>query len=185
MTNQLINNRNNTKNRNHTQNKKLIDNKDLRQGVFFGMNSGIITTVGLIAGISHTVTNPMYLIISVISIAISDGAGEAYGIYLSKKAEKVDDQSKGPLFSMFSLFTSKVFVVLFFLVPLLFKWDLKYYKNLIWPVLWSLITLTYLDYNLSKLRNESILNYVIPHYLLLFVVVASTKIIGISLSRYE
>ena len=109
-------------------NNSFIVNKDLRQGMFFGMNSGIITTVGLIAGISQTITNPMYLIISVISIAISDGAGEAYGIYISKKAEQIEDESDGPIFSMLSLFLSKLIIVLFFLFPLLFSWNVKYIK---------------------------------------------------------
>lgn len=165
-------------------NNNLMVNKDLRQGMFFGMNSGIITTVGLIAGISQTITNPMYLIISVISIAISDGAGEAYGIYISKKAEQIKDESNGPIFSMLSLFISKLLIVIFFLFPLLFSWDVTYYKNLIWPLLWSVIIITFLDYKLAQLRNERIIKYLVPHYILLFIVVLSTKLIGNALSKY-
>ena len=52
-----------------------IINKDTRQGIFFGVNSGVITTVGLIVGISQTTINPLYIVVSVLSIAISDGCG--------------------------------------------------------------------------------------------------------------
>ena len=64
--------------------EKLID--DLRQGCFFGLNSGVITTSGLISGLIQTNINYKILVISVISLAISDSFSESYGLYLSKKA---------------------------------------------------------------------------------------------------
>ena len=158
---------------------------DSRQGVFFGINSGIITTVGLIAGISQTTTNPMFIVISVLSIAISDGIGEAYGIFLSKKAEHTDDNSEGPLLSLISLFLAKFLTVVFFLFPLLFSWNLKYFKNLVWPLIWSLIMLTLIDIKLSKMRKEPIYKFVVPHYILLLVVLVITKYIGILLNKYK
>lgn len=162
-----------------------IINKDARQGVFFGINSGIITTVGLIAGISQTTTNPLFIVISVLSIAISDGVGEAYGIFLSKKAENTNDNSYGPMISLVSLFLAKFITVVLFLFPLLFYWNLKYYKNLVWPLLWSIFMLTIIDYKLSKMRDEKIHKFLIPHYILLAIVVIITKYIGILLKQYN
>lgn len=161
-----------------------MDN-DSRQGVFFGINSGIITTVGLIAGISQTTTNPMFIVISVLSIAISDGIGEAYGIFLSKKAEKTLDNSSGPMLSLISLFSAKFLTVVFFLFPLLFYWNLKYFKNLFWPIIWSVIMLTLIDIKLSKMRNEPIYKFLVPHYILLAIVVILTKYIGVLLNKYK
>ena len=162
-----------------------IMNKDARQGVFFGINSGIITTVGLIAGISQTTTNPLFIVISVLSIAISDGVGESYGIFLSKKAENTNDNGSGPLISLVSLFTAKFITVVFFLFPLLFYWNLTYYKNLVWPLLWSVFMLTIIDYKLSRMRGEKIQKFLVPHYILLAIVVIITKYIGILLKRYN
>ena len=65
--------------------EELID--DIRQGFFFGLNSGVITTSGLIAGLVQTNIDYKILIVSVISLAISDSFSESYGLYLSKKAE--------------------------------------------------------------------------------------------------
>ena len=159
--------------------------KDSRQGIFFGINSGILTTLGVIAGISQTTTNPMYIVVSVISLAISDCVGEAYGMYLSKKAEQVNDKGNGPLLSLISVFLAKFLTVLIFLVPLLFSWNLKYFKNLVWPIFYSIIVLVIIDYRLAKLRNEKPTQYIINHLILLIIVAISTKYIGIILSKFH
>ena len=44
---------------------ELID--DLRQGFFFGLNSGVITTAGLISGLIQTQISYKILIISILS----------------------------------------------------------------------------------------------------------------------
>ena len=165
-------------------NSKIVNN-DTRQGIFFGVNSGVLTTVGIISGISQTTTNPMYVVISVISLAISDSIGEAYGMYLSKKAEQVSEDGSGPLYSLIAVFLSKFITVLLFLAPLLFVWNLKYYKNLVWPLLYSLIVLVIIDNKLAEMRKESKLKYIITHIILLFIVVVSTKGIGQILSKYN
>lgn len=153
-------------------------NNDTRQGIFFGINSGVLTTVGVIAGISQTTTNPMIVVVSVLSLAISDCVGESYGMYLSKKAEKVNETNSGPVVAMISMFIAKFLTVICFLIPLLFVWNIKYYKNLMWPVLYSVIMLTIIDIRLSKLRGDDVKQYLASHGLLLFVVVMSTKYIG-------
>ena len=72
-----------------------------------------------------------------------------------------------------------------FLVPLLFVWNLKYYKNLLWPILYSLIVLIAIDNKLAEMRKESKIKYIITHVILLFVVVLSTNLIGQVLSKYN
>lgn len=162
----------------------MLKDKDIRQGFFFGINSGIITTAGLITGLSQSVSNPIYIIISVLSVAISDGLGEAYGIYLSKKARNVNDVSNGPILSFSSLLISKILIVSLFLLPLLFDWNIKYFQNLYWTIIYSSIILLILDYKLSKLRDEKMIEYIVPHFVILFLVILATKYIGIFLSKY-
>jgi len=102
---------------------KLPDS--IRQGLFFGLNSGVITTTGLLAGISQTTNNYIYIIVAIISLAISDGFSEAYGLYISKKAEKVDDDSINPLYSLVSLLLTKAAIVISFLIPFMFSKNIK------------------------------------------------------------
>lgn len=157
-------------------NKNLMD--DLRQGFFFGLNSGIITTCGLITGLVQTNINHKILIISVLSLAISDSFSESYGLYLSKKAENVEDLTKGPIYSLIALFLTKFIIVISFLIPLLFTKSLKIFKNMSWVIIWSVIVLLIVDYNLSKIRNESIWEYIVPHGIVLFIVMFTTRYFG-------
>lgn len=160
-------------------NDKLIH--DLRQGFFFGLNSGVITTCGVISGLIQTNITRKVLIISVLSLAIADSFSESYGLYLSKKAEDISDFTKGPLISLVSLFFTKFIIVISFLIPLLFTKSLKMYKNLYWVIGWSVLLLLILDISLCRMRNENICYYIIPHLIVLFVVIYSTKYFSILL----
>ena len=84
---------------------------DLRQGFIFGLNSGVITTAGLISGLVQTNVSKIIIMISVISLAISDSVSEGYGLFLSKKAEDIKDFSNGPYYALISLLLTKFFVV--------------------------------------------------------------------------
>ena len=130
------------------------------------MNSGVITTAGLITGLIQTQISYKILIISILSLAISDSFSESYGLYLSKKAENIKDFTKGPLLALVSLFATKFIIVISFLLPLLFTKKLTYFKNLYWVIGWSLLLLFILDVNLCIMRKESFLNYFI--HMLLF-----------------
>tara|TARA_B110001450_G_scaffold203004_1_gene192382 strand:+ start:1818 stop:2303 length:486 start_codon:yes stop_codon:yes gene_type:complete len=150
----------------------------LRQGFVFGANSGIITTSGVITGLVQTNISRLFLIISIISLAISDSISEGYGMYLSKKAQNITDNSNGPLYALISLMTVKFLVVISFLIPLLFTKNLKIYKNLYWVLGWSILLLIILDYQLCIMRNESFWSYIFPHLTVLGLVIFLTRYFG-------
>ena len=159
-------------------NISLLIPSSLRQGLFFGLNSGVLTTLGVICGLVQADISKYILIISVLSLAIADSTSEAYGLYVSKKAEIVDDHSNNPLISSISLYVMKFIIVASFLLPLLFTNNLWLYKSMIWPITWGTILLLFLDFNLSTIRKENILNYLVPHVVLVFLIVVSTKYFG-------
>lgn len=154
----------------------MID--DIRQGLFFGLNSGVITTTGLISGLVQTKISYNLLIISIISLAISDSASEAYGLYLSKKAEDIKDFSSGPLYSLISLFITKFVIVISFLIPLLFTKNLNVFKNMKWVLGWGIFLLIILDLQLCSMRNEPFVEYIVPHLIVLGLVVVLTRYFG-------
>jgi len=160
-------------------------NTSLRQGIFFGTNSGILTTVGLITGLVQTNITKIYLIISVISLAIADSISESYGMYISKKAEKINDDSQNPIYALIGLLIMKFVVVTSFLIPLLFSNNLEYFKNLYWIVGWSLLLLFIVDYNISILRKESFTSYFVPHIIILFIVIYLTRFFGRLIAKYK
>lgn len=160
-------------------------NSSLRQGMFFGANSGIITTVGLITGLVQTNISKNYLIISIMSLAIADSISEAYGMYISKKAEDKDDDSKNPMYALIGLLIMKFLIVVSFLIPFLFSKSLKYYKNLYWVIGWALFLISIVDYNISELRDESFIGYLIPHAMILFLVIYLTRLFGRLIETYK
>ena len=160
-------------------------NSSFRQGVFFGANSGIITTVGLTTGLVQTKISKNYLIVSIISLAIADSISEAYGMYISKKAEDTEDDSKNPVYALLGLLIMKFFIVISFLIPFLFSDSLKYYKNLYWVVGWGLFLISIVDYNISELRDESFMEYLIPHTMILFLVIYLTRLFGRVIEKYK
>lgn len=161
----------------------LINNAS-RQGMFFGLNSGVITTTGLICGLVQTNISMSLLIISVVSLAISDGISEAYSIYLSKKAEMINDTTNAPIYSFITLLVSKIVVVVSFLIPLLFSKNLSYFKNMRWVLIWAIFLTVIFDYKLSTMRNENIINYLVPHIGVIVIVILLTHFFGKLIHKY-
>ena len=158
---------------------------DLRQGLIFGVNSGVITTAGILSGILQTTVSPLIIIVTIVSLAISDGLSEAYGLFISKKVADPGDKGYGPSKSFFGLLFTKMFVVLSFLIPFLFSRNLKKFKNMSWPIIWSVLVLTVIDYYASKLRKEKIGPYLVKHYVLLAVTVALNVFFGRAIAKLQ
>ena len=119
------------------------------------------------------------------SLAIADSISEAYGMYISKKAEDTDDDSKNPIYALVGLLVMKFLIVVSFLIPFIFSNNLKYYKNLYWVIGWALFLISIVDYNISELRNESFISYLIPHTLILFLVIYLTRLFGRLIETYK
>ena len=47
-----------------------------------------------------------------------------------------------------------------------------------WPILWSILVLTIIDYYSSKLRKEKLAPYLVQHYLLLAVTIGLNIFFG-------
>jgi len=156
---------------------------DLRQGLIFGVNSGVITTAGVLAGLVQTPVSPLIVIVTIVSLAISDGLSESYGLFISKKVEVPDDKGSGPARSFIGLLVMKILVVLSFLIPFLFSRKLNYYKNMLWPILWGGLILTVLDYYASRLRKEKMLPYLVQHYILLGVTLLLNVFFGKAIAK--
>lgn len=150
----------------------------LRQGLFFGFNSGIITSLGVLAGLSGVVNSPKIIIVALISLAISDGLSEAYSLYFSIKSKKETNDDTKAIKALKGVVLSKVAVTLSFLVPLLFVKDLKIYKNMSFPIIWGTILLLFIDFNLIKDNDEQIQKYLIPQIGIILFLILFGKIFG-------
>jgi len=150
----------------------------LRQGLFFGFNSGIITSLGVLAGLSGVVNSPKIIIVTLMSLALSDGLSEAYSLYFSIKSKKETNDDTKAVNALKGVVLSKIAVTLSFLLPLLFVKDLKMYKNMSFPIIWGAVLLLFIDINLIKDKDEQIQKYLIPQIGIILLLILFGKIFG-------
>ena len=58
----------------------------LRTGFCFGLTSGIITTIGLMAGL-YSSTNSKFVVGGILTIAVADAFSDALGIHISEESK--------------------------------------------------------------------------------------------------
>ena len=152
-------------------------NEDTRQGLFYGVNSGVLTTMGVLGGLSQVTSNIKVIVVAILSLGLSDGLSEGHSLWFSKKAQDTNDVSSNPLKAGLGLITTKLLVTFSYLVPLLFTKDLTMYKNMSFPIIWSAFLLLVIDTQLIKLREkESIMKYLVPQAIIIVFLVAMTLV---------
>lgn len=148
---------------------------DTRQGLFYGVNSGVLTTMGVLGGLSQVTSNIRIVVVSLLSLCLSDGLSEGHSMWFSKKAKNTVDNSNKPLKVSVGLIITKILVTLSFLIPLLFVKDLTIYKNMSFPIIWSIILLLTIDTQLIKLRTkENVIDYLLPQVVIMIIIIGMT-----------
>ena len=149
--------------------------RDTRQGLFYGVNSGVLTTMGVLGGLSQVTSSFRVIIVAIVSLGLSDGLSEGHSLWFSKKARDTNDISNNPLKAGMGLIITKILVTLSYLIPLLFVKDLKIYKNMSFPIIWSILLLLLIDTQLIKLREkENLMNYLVPQVIIIVLLVLMT-----------
>ena len=149
--------------------------RDTRQGLFYGVNSGVLTTMGVLGGLSQVTSSFRVIIVAIVSLGLSDGLSEGHSLWFSKKARDTNDNSNNPLKAGIGLITTKILVTLSYLIPLLFVKDLKIYKNMSFPIIWSILLLLLIDTQLIKLREkDNLMNYLVPQVIIIVLLVLMT-----------
>ena len=149
--------------------------RDTRQGLFYGVNSGVLTTMGVLGGLSQVTSSFRVIIVAIVSLGLSDGLSEGHSLWFSKKARDTNDISNNPLKAGMGLIITKILVTLSYLIPLLFVKDLKIYKNMSFPIIWSILLLLLIDTQLIKLREkDNLMNYLVPQVIIIVLLVLMT-----------
>ena len=97
---------------------RILENKGARTGVFFGATSGVITTIGLIAGL-HAGTQSLVAVLGgLLVVAVADAMSDALGIHLAQEADPESTHEHIWAATIWTFFT-KLVVALTFAIPLL------------------------------------------------------------------
>jgi len=155
--------------------KEILKNKGARTGVFFGATSGVITTIGLIAGLNAGTRSLVAVLGGIFVVAVADAMSDAMGIHLAQESDPESTHEHIWAATFWTFFT-KLFVALTFALPLLW-FPLQLAVGI--AVGWGLFVITLLSAYLARVQGTPILHVVTEHVLIAIVVVAVSHYIGV------
>ena len=155
--------------------KRILKNKGARTGVFFGATSGVITTIGLIAGLNAGTKSLAAVLGGILVVAVADAMSDAMGIHLAQESDP-DSTHEHIWAATIWTFLTKLVVALTFAFPLIW-FPLQVAVAV--SVGWGLLVITLLSAYLAKVQNGRVLHVVTEHLLIAVVVVAVSHFIGV------
>lgn len=152
----------------------------IRKGVGFGLTSGIITTLGLMVGLSSGTGSKSIVIGAILLIAIADSLSDSLGIHVSEEFE-LKHKKKEVWESMTSTFFTKFIITLTFIIPVLI---LNLNLAIIISIVWGLVLLTIFSYIIAKQKNAPPHKAILEHLVIAVIVIIITHYLGIWVSSF-
>ena len=146
----------------------------IKTGFSFGLTSGIITTLGLMVGLSAGTHLKLAVIGGILTIAVADAFSDALGIHISEESEN-KHTTREIWESTISTFFSKFIFALTFLIPVLF-FDLT--TAIFISVIWGLSVLTFLSLSLARQQKVKSWPVIAEHLIVALVVIIATHYLG-------
>lgn len=149
-------------------------NHSLKIGFSFGFTSSVITTLGLIMGLSIGTGSRLIVIGGILTIAFADSFSDAMGIHVSEEAENVHSQ-KEIWQATGATFASKFIFTLLFVIPFLL---LPVTTATIISIVWGLLLLTIFSYYLARLQKIKPRHIIFEHLTIAVLVIVITYFVG-------
>ena len=146
----------------------------LEVGFSFGLTSGIITTLGVIIGLSASTNSQLVVIGGILTIAFADAFSDALGIHISEESE--NKHSRREIWeSTASTFLTKFFFALSFLIPVLI---LPLQTAIIICLIWGLGMLGFFSYTIARREKCSCWGVIGEHLVIAVAVIIITYLVG-------
>ncbi|MBS3164701.1 hypothetical protein J4439_04690 [Candidatus Woesearchaeota archaeon] len=142
-------------------------------GLSFGLTSAVITTLGLMVGLSGT--SPRLVLGGILLIAIADSASDALGIHISEESEN-RHSAREIWESTAATFFAKFLVALTFVVPVLFL-ELAIAVRV--NIAWGLLLLTAVSYYLARREGQHPGGVIAEHLVIAVLVVIVSRTLGL------
>ena len=155
-------------------------NHSTKVGFSFGLTSGIITTLGLMVGLSSGTNSKLAVLGGILTIAIADAFSDALGIHVSEESENKHTTSE-IWQATISTFITKFIIALTFVVPVLF---FKLGTAVMVSVIWGLLLLGVSNYFMSDGKNMPRWKVVMEHLFIAVVVIVVTHYVGVLVGSY-
>ena len=145
----------------------------------FGLTSGVITTLGLIIGLTFSTGSRLAVIGGIITIAVADALSDALGIHLSEESDKSKSEKHVWLTTLFTA-AYKFIIALSFLIPvLLFGSGLA----IVLSVIWGMFLLGFITIRISRANGTSPIRPLVEHYTIAIAVIVITYYLGAWVGR--
>jgi VIT1/CCC1 family predicted Fe2+/Mn2+ transporter len=138
------------------------------------LTSGIITTLGLLVGLSRGTDSRAAVLAGVITIALADSLSDALGIHMSEESEGVHRPSQ-IWTSTFTTFAAKLVMALTFVVPVAL---LPLGTATIVAVIWGAVALIALSISQARGRGDDPVPVVLEHLVAGILVVVASYFVG-------
>lgn len=146
----------------------------LKIGVFFGLTSGTITTLGLMVGLHSGTHSKLAVIGGILIIAIADAFSDALGIHISEESE--GKHTGGEIWqSTISTFFAKFIFPLVFIFPVLF-FELS--MAVVINIIWGLFVLTLLSFKIAREQQIKSWKVISEHLIVALIVIVITHFVG-------
>jgi VIT1/CCC1 family predicted Fe2+/Mn2+ transporter len=152
----------------------------LLKGLSFGLTSGVITTLGMLVGVSSSTHLPSAVIGAIIAIAVADAMSDAFGIHVSEESEN-RHTDKEVWESTFATLVSKFLFAITFVVPFLLL-DLN--TAVLVDILWGMLLITVTSVGIADLQDKRRYRVVGEHLAITLLVVGITYIVGTWISNF-
>ena len=150
-------------------------NASIRTGLFFGLTSGVITTLGLLVGLQAGTQSQQAVIGGILIIAVADAMSDAMGIHLSEEASEHSNHTD-VWAATITTFFAKFLTSLSFVAPVAL---LPAHYAVIASVIWGALLLTALSIALGRLQGNKPWLIVFEHLTIAAVVVLASHFIGV------
>jgi len=150
--------------------KRIMQNKGARTGIFFGATSGVITTIGLITGLSAGTNSLVAVLGGILVVAVADAMSDALGIHIAQEADP-ESTTQHIWAATFWTFLTKLVVALSFALPLIW---LPLQVAVAVAIGWGFLVITLLSAYLARTQRVAALPVIAEHLGITMVVVAST-----------
>ncbi len=150
-----------------------------KTGFSFGLTSGIITTLGLMVGLSSGTKSRLAVIGGVLVIAIADSMSDALRIHLSQESEHVHTERE-IWEATASTFIAKLVTSLTFIIPLLlFELNVA----VVVSVAWGVFLLSAFSLAIGRGKEIPSWKVVVEHLTIAAFVIAASHYAGVLISR--
>jgi VIT1/CCC1 family predicted Fe2+/Mn2+ transporter len=150
-------------------------NHSVKMGIFFGLTSGVITTMGLMVGLHSGTHSRLAVLGGILTIAVADAFSDALGIHIAEESENTHTSWEIWQSTIATLVTKFLFA-LTFAVPVLLL-DLA--AAVAASVVYGLTVLAVLSYFLARDQNDSPAKVIAEHLAIAVAVIVITHFTGV------